>query len=88
MLCASKDLPFAHAHFCGIEGLNNVECVSDFKNGSFGKNYGVEMNDGAFEGLHVRAVVVLNEEGTVIYNELVPDIGQEPNYAEAFKHIE
>lgn len=87
VLCVSRDLPFAQARFCGAEGLNNVECISDFNDGSFGKNYGVEIQDGAFKGLHARAVVVLDEQGTVIYNELVPEVGQEPNYAEALKHV-
>jgi thiol peroxidase len=87
VLCVSKDLPFAQARFCGAEGLNNVECLSDFYDGSFGRDYGVEISDGAFQGLHARAVVVLNEQGQVVYNELVPEIGQEPNYNEALKHV-
>lgn len=87
VLCVSRDLPFAQARFCGAEGLNNVECISDFNDGSFGKKYGVEIQDGAFKGLHARAVVVVDEQGTVIYNELVPEVGQEPNYAEALKHV-
>ncbi|MGF1556401.1 thiol peroxidase [Paucihalobacter sp.] len=87
VLCISRDLPFAQARFCGAEGLNNVECLSDFKDGNFGKAFGVEIQDGAFQGLHARAVVVLDEKGNVIYNELVPEVGQEPNYTEALKHV-
>jgi len=87
VLCISRDLPFAQARFCGAEGLNNVACLSDFKDGNFGKAFGVEILDGAFQGLHARAVVVLDENGTVVYNELVPEVGQEPNYAEALKHV-
>jgi thioredoxin-dependent peroxiredoxin len=87
VLCVSKDLPFAQARFCGAEGLNNVECLSDFLDGSFGKDYGVEISDGAFQGLHARAVVVIDEQGKVVYNELVPEVGQEPNYFEAIKHV-
>lgn len=87
VLCISRDLPFAQARFCGAEGLNNVECLSDFKDGNFGKTFGVEIQDGAFQGLHARAVVVLNEKGTVVYNQLVSEVGQEPNYAEALKHV-
>jgi thiol peroxidase len=87
VLCISKDLPFAQARFCGAEGLNNVECLSDFIDGSFGRDYGVEISEGAFQGLHARAVVVIDEKGMVIYNELVPEVGQEPNYSEALKHV-
>lgn len=87
VLCISRDLPFAQARFCGAEGLNNVECLSDFKDGNFGKAFGVEIQDGKFQGLHARAVVVLDEKGTIIYNELVPEVGQEPNYTEALKYV-
>ena len=83
VVCVSKDLPFAHKRFCTTEGLDNVVSASDFRDGNFGKNYGVEIADGAFAGLHSRAVVVLNEDGKVVYNEQVPEIAQEPNYEAA-----
>lgn len=83
VLCISRDLPFAQNRFCGAEGIDKVATVSDFKDGSFGKNYGLEMTDGPLQGLHARAVVVLNENQEVIYTELVPEIAQEPNYEAA-----
>lgn len=49
VLCISRDLPFAQARFCGAEGLKNVECLSDFNDGNFGKAFGVEIQDGAFK---------------------------------------
>jgi len=83
VLCISKDLPFAQARFCGAEGLNNVETLSDFRDGNFGKSYQVEMIDGPLAALESRAVVILDEEGTVIYTQQVPEIVDEPNYDEA-----
>ena len=80
VLCISRDLPFAQRRFCGAEGLDNVINLSDFKDGSFGKAYGLEILDGAFTGLHARAVVVIDENGMVKYSELVPEIANEPNY--------
>jgi thioredoxin-dependent peroxiredoxin len=80
VLCISRDLPFAQKRFCGAEGLENVENLSDFKSGSFGKDYGLEMTDGALAGLHSRVVLVINENGVVIYAEQVPEIADEPNY--------
>jgi len=80
VLCISRDLPFAQKRFCGAEGIDNVELLSDFKTGAFGMNYGVLIEEGAFTGLLARSVVVINESGNVIYTELVPAIGQEPNY--------
>ncbi|MBQ4821297.1 thiol peroxidase [Aquimarina sp. MMG016] len=85
VLCISRDLPFAQARFCGAEGLNDVINHSDFKDGKFGKDYGLEIVDGPMQGLHSRAVIVLDEEGTVTYTEQIPEIVQEPNYAEALK---
>jgi thiol peroxidase len=80
VLCISRDLPFAQKRFCGAEGISNVEMLSDFKDGSFGMNYGVMIEEGAFSKLHARAIVVLNETGNVIHTELVSEIGHEPNY--------
>lgn len=80
VLCISRDLPFAQKRFCGAEGIENVENLSDFRDGSFGKDYGLTITDGVLAGLHSRAIVVLDEEGTVIYAEQVPEIAQEPNY--------
>lgn len=87
VLCISRDLPFAQKRFCGAEGIDNVDLLSDFKTGSFGINYGVLIEDGPFVGLHARAIVVLNETGHVLYTELVPSIGQEPNYDAAIAAI-
>lgn len=80
VLCISRDLPFAQKRFCGAEGISNVEMLSDFKDASFGMNYGILMEDGKFAKLHARSIVVLNETGNVIHTELVPEIAQEPNY--------
>lgn len=80
VLCISRDLPFAQKRFCGAEGIENVENLSDFKNGSFGVQYGLTITDGPLAGLHSRVVIVLDENGVVLHAEQVPDIAQEPNY--------
>jgi thiol peroxidase len=83
VLCISRDLPFAQKRFCGAEGLENVINLSDFNTGQFGKDYGLEITDGPLAGLHSRVVIVLDENGTIIYTEQVPEIADEPNYAAA-----
>ncbi|RMA58810.1 thiol peroxidase [Ulvibacter antarcticus] len=83
ILCISRDLPFAQKRFCASEGLENVEMLSDYKDGSFGKNYQLTITDGAFEGLHSRVIMVLDENNKVLYTEQVPEIGQEPDYESA-----
>ncbi len=80
VLCISRDLPFAQKRFCGAEGINNVQTLSDYATGEFGKNYGVEMLDGKLRALHARSIVVMDENQKVLYTELVPNISDEPNY--------
>lgn len=87
VLCISKDLPFAQARFCGAEGIKNVEMLSDFRDGNFGKAYGLEFTDGPLQSLHSRAVVVLNEAGNVLHTEQVPEIVDEPNYKAALEAL-
>lgn len=87
VLCISKDLPFAQARFCGAEGIENVEMLSDFKDGNFGKAYNLEFMDGPLAPLHSRAVVVVDENGTVLYSEQVPEIVDEPNYKAALASL-
>ncbi len=79
VVCVSMDLPFALERICGGENLKNIIPVSVFRS-NFGNDYGVTILDGAFEGLLSRSVVVINSNGSVIYTEQVPEIGQEPNY--------
>ncbi len=87
-LCVSRDLPFAHARFCGAEGLVNVVSVSELRNRDFGDQYGVRVMDGPLAGLLARAVVVIAATGRVIYTELVPEIKQEPDYAAALRALQ
>ena len=88
VLCISRDLPFAQGRFCGAEGLENVVNLSDFKDGSFGKAYGLDFIDGPLEGLHSRCVIVLDENGTVKYTEQVSEIVDEPNYKAALEALQ
>ncbi|WP_297845563.1 thiol peroxidase [Pseudomonas sp.] len=80
VLCISADLPFAQARFCGAEGLENVQNLSTMRGREFIENYGVAIVEGPLSGLTARAVVVLDENDKVLHSELVPEIGQEPDY--------
>lgn len=79
-LVISADLPFASGRFCGAEGIDNVTNLSMMRSKSFAKDYGMLITDGPLAGLSARGVVVLDESNQVVYNELVPEIGQEPDY--------
>ena len=83
ILCISRDLPFAMQRFCGAEGIDNLEMLSDFKDGQFGKDYGLEFSDGALNGLHSRCIVVVDANGKIVHTEQVSEIVDEPNYKAA-----
>ena len=83
---AASGLPFAQGRFCGAEGLSNVTTASTFRS-DFGTAYGVTLVDGKLAGLLARAVVVLDEHGTVVHSQLVPEIAQEPDYDSAIASL-
>lgn len=86
VVCVSADLPFAQGRFCGAEGLNNVQTASSFRS-NFGNAFGVTLTDSVLKGVLARAVVVLDEQGTVVHTELVGEIANEPNYDAAINAL-
>nr|MBS0022053.1 thiol peroxidase [Gammaproteobacteria bacterium] len=82
-LIISADLPFAQARFCGDEGLKNVVTLSMMRSRDFARDYGVLIEDGPLATLSARAIVVLDGQNKVVYTELVPEIGDEPDYEKA-----
>jgi thiol peroxidase len=87
VLVVSADLPFAQKRFCTTEGLQNVVPLSLIRGKQFAEDYGVLIEDGPLEGVCARAVVVLDENDKVVYSQLVPEIGQEPDYDAALKAV-
>ena len=81
VLCISADLPFAQSRFCGTEHLQNVIPASVFRHPEFGKAYGVTVTSGPLAGLLSRAVVMIDQQGTVVYTQQVAEITDEPDYA-------
>ena len=79
----SADLPFAHKRFCSAFDLANGVTLSMMRDKRFAEDYGVLMADGPMAGLCARAVVVADANNRVVYSELVPEIGQEPDYEAA-----
>ncbi len=87
VLVVSADLPFASKRFCTTEGLQNVVPLSLMRDKSFAKDYGVLIQDGLLAGICARAVVVVDENDKVVYRQLVPEIGQEPDYDKALAAV-
>lgn len=84
MLVVSADLPFAQSRFCSAENTGQVRTLSTMRNGvqgrDFARDYGVLITEGPLAGLTARAVVVLDEQDNVLHSQLVPEIGDEPDY--------
>ena len=83
IVCVSMDLPFAMKRWCGAAGVDKVVTVSDHRDASFGKNFGVLINGGPLDRVHARAVFVIGPDNLVKYAEYVRDIGNHPNYEAA-----
>ena len=86
VLMVSADLPFAQKRFCEAEGIDGIVPVSTFRS-SFLKDYGVELIDGPLKGISARAIVVIDENDKVVHTELVPVLGEEPNYDAALAAV-
>lgn len=80
VIVISSDLPFAQSRFCGAEGIENVITLSTLRGRDFHRDYGVLITEHPLTGLTARAVIVLDENDTVIYSQLVPEIADEPDY--------
>lgn len=87
MLMVSYDLPFAMKRFFNEHDLKNVEGLSAIRHAGFGENYGVQIMDGPLAGMFARAVVVLDENNTVVHNEHIDDIETEPDYRAALRAL-
>ncbi|MBL9122321.1 MAG: thiol peroxidase [Planctomycetaceae bacterium] len=73
----SLDLPFAMNRFCGAEGIKSLKSVSDYQDRSFGKNWGMLIDE---LKILARGTFVLDADGKVVYAETVKEVAQEPNY--------
>jgi thiol peroxidase len=87
LLMVSYDLPFAHKRFQEEHELTNVVGLSAIRHAGFGENYGVQIVDGPLAGMFSRAVVVLDENNTVVHQEHIEDISKEPDYRAAFRAL-
>jgi thiol peroxidase len=76
----SEDLPFAQKRFCDAEKIGSILVLSDTVAREFGLKYGLLMKN---RSLLTRAVLVVGKDGKIAYEEIVSDLGHEPDYAKA-----
>lgn len=80
ILVVSTDLPFGQKRWCGAEGVENLQTLSDHRTAEMGKAYGVLIDGGPLDRCLCRAVFVVDGEGTIKHVEYVGEIADEPNY--------
>lgn len=82
ILAVSMDLPFAQARWCGAAGVDQVTTLSDHRDAALGEAYGLLIKE---LRLLARAVLVIDRDGKIVYQEIVPEVGDEPNYDAAIE---
>jgi Peroxiredoxin len=87
VLVVAADLPFAMSRFCGAEGVENVKPLSIMRSNQFSQDYGVLIEDGPLAGITARALVVLDQDNSVVHTELVGEIAHEPDYDAAIQAL-
>lgn len=87
ILIVAADLPFAMSRFCSAENLENVKTLSIMRSNEFSRDYGVLIEDGPLAGITARALLVLDQENTVMYAELVSEIANAPDYDAAMQAL-
>jgi len=78
VLTISLDLPFAQKRWCGAAGIDKVMTLSDYRERSFGQNYGVLIKELL---LLTRAIFVIDAQDVIRYIQIVPEVTSEPDYA-------
>lgn len=84
VLTISVDLPFAQKRWCGAEGIENVQTLSDHRDLSFGTAYGVAIEE---LRLLARAVIVVDKNDKVTYVEYVSEVTDHPDYEKALEAV-
>jgi len=80
----SMDLPFAQARYCGANNIKNLRTLSDYRDASFGRAYGLLIRD---LRLLSRAIFIIDRDDTVRYVEYVPEVAQHPDYDKAIQAL-
>ncbi len=84
ILCVSMDLPFAQSRWCGTTEITNIQTVSDYRDASLGKNYGVLIYE---LRLLARAIFIIDKNQKIKYIQIVEELTNEPNYEEVLDAV-
>lgn len=84
VLTISADLPFAQARWCGAAGVDRVITLSDYRDNSFGKDYGVLIKEFVID---MRSIFVIDQNDVIQYVEYLPEMAEHPNYDQAVEAV-
>lgn len=85
ILGISKDLPFAQKRFCTMNEIKNIFVLSDYKDSSFGNNYGLIIKELNLLG---RATIIIDADNIIRFIDIVPEISNEPDYDKVLKQLQ
>ncbi|MCX7970714.1 MAG: thiol peroxidase [Negativicutes bacterium] len=77
IITVSRDLPFAQARWCQNNPSDSIITLSDYKNGEFGRAFGLYIDELA---LLARAVYIIDSQGRICYQQIVPEMTEQPDY--------
>ncbi|UCD64806.1 MAG: thiol peroxidase [Candidatus Zixiibacteriota bacterium] len=80
----SADLPYAQSRFTRAHKIDRVQTLSDYRDNSFGNEYGLLIKE---LRLLARAVLVVDKDDRITHLQIVPDVATEPNYTAALKAL-
>ncbi|WP_372663884.1 thiol peroxidase [Cohnella sp.] len=80
IITISADLPYAQARWCGAAGVDRVVMLSDYKDSSFGKSYGVFIKE---SHLDMRSIFVVDANDQITYVEVLKEMTEHPDYEAA-----
>ncbi len=78
----SRDTPFAQKRFAKEAKLTNIQYLSDYRQGDFGRSTGL-LTEGLM--LLARSVVLVDKQGIVRYIQVVPEMSHLPDMDKAFE---
>ncbi|MDK2934579.1 MAG: thioredoxin-dependent peroxiredoxin [Clostridiales bacterium] len=84
IITISVDLPFAQNRFCGAEGIQNIQVISDHKDLDFGEKYGFVIDE---LRLLSRGIVIVDKDNNVKYVEYVKEVSNHPDYDKALEEV-
>ena len=84
VLNISMDLPFAIKRFCATGGIDKAQALSDYRDASFGTNWGVLIKE---LRLLARSIFVVDKENVIRYVQIVHEQTTEPDYDAALNAL-